>query len=240
MEDKSRPSEVETTISAQRSKAKRALKKGLEDPEKIEEQIKCLREEVCQLQKGLEDAKTALDAKNKDYLYVSADFDNYRRGMEKRMTEFREVAMENALRGVVDVSENLERLREHAAKEGDIGKLREGIDRVFNHMTAFLASSGVQEMNAVGERFDPMRHEALMEETSTKCEDGTVVRVLQKGYMLNGKVMRAAKVCVARKVEPKPEPQKDEEKENQKSIGEAKIDAQSCEKKNGNEVKGNG
>jgi molecular chaperone GrpE len=225
--------EPEATASSLKLKGKRSTRKGVDGTGALEAKMKEIEAESSNLKKALEDAKKALDEKNKEYLYLRADFDNYRKGIDKRLAEFKDIALENALRGVLDISENLERLKEHVAKEADMAKVKEGIDSVFNHMCTFLAASGVQEMKAVGERFDPMRHEALMEETSTKCDDGTVSRVLQKGYLLNGKVMRPAKVCVARKIEPKPEPEPKEKKKEEKKEEERKKEVQAQQ----NEVK---
>jgi len=197
-------------------KPRKKTGKKVQDVSSLEASIRRLEGELAEVKKVLEDTKKTLEERTKENLYLRADFENYRKAMEKKVADFKDIALENVLRPILDISENIERLKDHAAKETDIKKLQEGITSVYNHICSLLSSCGVEEMKVLGERFDPMKHEAVIEETSSTCEDGTVTRVLQKGYLLKGRVMRPAKVCVARRVESGPPA---EEKK-----GEGKVD----------------
>src|SRR5207249_988465 len=91
--------------------------------------------------------------------------------------------------------DDLERTLEHASQEKD--PMAQGIELVFKNFLKLLERYGVTPMQTIGEPFDPMKHDALMQEQRTDTEPGTVTREIQRGYLLRDAVLRHAKVIVA-------------------------------------------
>ena len=145
-------------------------------------------------------AEAAVKREEPDYqrqlLYLQADFENYRRRVEREKDEIRKRANENLILELLDSYENLERALAIAKKSDD--QLYKGLEMVYNQMTAVLARNGLRPIEAVGKPFDPRVHEAVLQEVSDKDED-TVLEEFQRGYTLNSKVIRYAKVKVSKR-----------------------------------------
>lgn len=124
---------------------------------------------------------------------LQADFDNYRKRSQRENEEFRKYACSSILSDLLTIVDDLDRALEHAGEETEFVK---GIKGVRTNLMKVLESNGLQEIPADG-KFDPNFHEALC--TVDGEEDDMVAEVFQKGYMLNGKVLRYSKVKVTRK-----------------------------------------
>lgn len=124
---------------------------------------------------------------------LQADFDNYRKRSQRENEEFRKYACSSILLDLLTIVDDLDRALEHAGEETEFVK---GIKGVRTNLMKVLESNGLQEIPADG-KFDPNFHEALC--TVDGEEDDMVAEVFQKGYMLNGKVLRYSKVKVTRK-----------------------------------------
>ncbi len=124
---------------------------------------------------------------------LQADFDNYRKRTQKENEEFRKFACSSIVSDLLTVVDDLDRALEHAGEETDLVK---GIRGVRSNLMKILEANGLQEIPAEG-KFDPNLHEALC--TVDGEEDDMVAEVFQKGYTLNGKVLRYSKVKVTRK-----------------------------------------
>ncbi len=129
------------------------------------------------------------------YLRKLADFENYRKRQEREMTEFRQFASADILRDCLPVLDNLERAV--AAPSGGEDSVRAGVDLVLRQFRDVLARHGLEEVDPEGEAFDPALHEAIQRRESPDVEDNIVVEVFQKGYVLNGRLLRPAMVVVA-------------------------------------------
>ena len=149
---------------------------------------------------GAAGGEPAVKREEPDYqrqlLYLQADFENYRRRVEREKDEIRKRANENLILELLDSYENLERALAIAKKSDD--QLYKGLEMVYNQMTAVLSRNGLRPIEAVGKPFDPRVHEAVMQEISDKEED-TVLEEFQRGYTLNSKVIRCAKVKVSKR-----------------------------------------
>lgn len=150
--------------------------------------------------------KKELEEKNKlaeDYLsrlkYLQADFENYRKMAAREKEEFTKFANEALIIKLIDVYENLERAIENGKKSEDKGALLQGIELTYRQLKEVLEKEGLAQIKAVGEKFDPFRHEALMQEAKENCEDGTILEEFQRGYALNNRVIRYSKVKVNKK-----------------------------------------
>ena len=136
-------------------------------------------------------------AKAEQYLDMArrlqADFDNYRKRSQRDNEEFRKYACSSIVSDLLTIVDDLDRALEHAGDETDFVK---GIRGVRANLMKVLESNGLQEIPADG-KFDPNLHEALC--TVDGDEDDMIAEVFQKGYTLNGKVLRYTKVKVTRK-----------------------------------------
>lgn len=134
------------------------------------------------------------EALNTKYLRLMADFQNFRRRTEKEKSDIYAFANEKIVKELLDVIDNFERALA-AGNDGD--KFLEGMEMILKQLQAVLERAGVTEIECLGLDFDPNFHNAVMTEDSTEYESGKVTEVLQKGYVLNGRVVRAAMVKVA-------------------------------------------
>ena len=127
------------------------------------------------------------------YLRLMADFQNYKKRVEKEKRDLYSYANEKIMNDLLTVMDNFERALEHDADEN----FKEGIEMIFKQLQDVLEKSGLAEIPALGEEFDPNVHSAVMTEETEDYESGKVSGVMQKGYTLNGKVIRPTMVKVA-------------------------------------------
>lgn len=130
------------------------------------------------------------------YLRLAADFQNYKRRTEKEKSDIYAYANEKIVTDLLDVIDNFERAIVHQGSCAD-DSMAEGMNMIFKQLKGVLEKNKVEEIKAEGEEFDPNFHHAVMTENSVEYESGKVTQVLQRGYLLNGKVIRPAMVKVA-------------------------------------------
>ena len=143
--------------------------------------------------------KLASECQDK-WLRSNADYENLQKRMTKEKSELFRIANEEAVLDMVGVLDDFERALDSANKSSDHKILSQGVEMIYKHLLNVLSEKGLKRIESVGKKFDPSIHEAVESIKSDKPE-GTVVEELQKGYMLNDKVIRPAKVKVARKEE---------------------------------------
>ncbi len=143
---------------------------------------------------GKEEKTVPLDR----FLRLQAEFDNYRKRVEKEKKEIIEYSSEVIITKLLDVLDNFERAFTALDNGGSLEEFRDGMERVHRLFRETLEKEGLSEITEV-ERFDPYLHEAMMQEINEDVEDETVTEVFQKGYRLGSKVIRPAKVKVSRK-----------------------------------------
>ena len=129
------------------------------------------------------------------YLRLAADFDNYRKRVAREQAELSRRANERLLNELLPVLDDLERALE-AAAEHEEAKLEEGVRLVHQALYGLVTRHGLTEIDTDG-AFDPHIHEALLAQPGDGAEEGAVLQVLQKGYLLGDKVLRPARVIVA-------------------------------------------
>jgi len=140
----------------------------------------------------LEATRLERDQYRDDIMYLRAEFDNVRKRQEREMERIRLNASENLVRELLPVLDNLERALE---VEGDV---REGVKATLDKFAGVLGGEGLTPVPSDGQPFDPNIHEAVMSEPSEEHEENVVLKTFQRGYILNGKPIRTAKVVVAR------------------------------------------
>ena len=131
------------------------------------------------------------------YLRARADLENFRRRAQKDKEELAKFANENLLRELLPVVDNLRRAVEHA-EESDTGALLEGVNMTLEQFDKVLEKFGVEAVAAVGEPFDPDRHEAMGQLETDAHPPNTVVQEMQRGYTLNQRLLRPALVMIAK------------------------------------------
>lgn len=140
----------------------------------------------------------ALGAERDQYLdalrRLKAEFDNSRKRQERERTRILEAASEKLVQELLPVLDNLDR-----ALESD-GDIRGGVQATREQLAGVLAEEGLLTIASDGQPFDPKVHEAVMGRPSDEHEDGTVLQTFQRGYLLNGRAIRPAKVVVAKQV----------------------------------------
>jgi molecular chaperone GrpE len=159
------------------------------------------------LAKEIEDLAAALDQKsreaaeaNEKYLRTYADFENYRKRMQRDQAEFRKYANEQMALELLTVLDHLGLALKHAcdAPEKSEG-LQQGVEMVFKQFRDVLEKFGIKTFKAAGEPFDPALHDAMMQVETGEVPENTVVQVFQDGYLYHEKVLRHAKVGVSKK-----------------------------------------
>jgi molecular chaperone GrpE len=134
------------------------------------------------------------DAMNDKYLRLMAEFDNYKRRSVKEYERLIEAASERLMKDIVEVRENFER----GFKSNDAGeKFAEGMKIIFSKLNSILNKHGLEVYGEAGQEFNPELHDALMRTPHNDVAEGHIVEVHERGYKLNGKIIKHARVVVS-------------------------------------------
>lgn len=145
----------------------------------------------------VDELQAALEKEKKEYLFLRADFDNYRKRMLKDREELLRNAGEKVLAGLLPIVDDFERGLDATKNVDNAEAVREGMELIYNKLIKFLADNGVKPMESTGADFDADFHEAIATIPAPSPElKGKVVDTTQRGYMINDKVLRHAKVAV--------------------------------------------
>lgn len=151
-------------------------------------------EDVNQFITALNEKSRLLDEMTDRYKRLQADFDNFRRRTRQEKEELSVVVAERIVGQLLPVVDNFERAT--ASPATDVNALTTGVQMIFRQLNSALTQLGVEPINAVGNMFDPAQHEAVMRVADASQPDGIVVEELQKGYKLNGRLVRPSMVKV--------------------------------------------
>ena len=162
--------------------------------EKTDEKDRETEEDKDKAEEKPTDAEPEKEESDARYLRLMADFQNYKKRVEKEKKDLYSYANEKIIIELLSVLDNFERALEQET-EGD--GFKEGMEMIFKQLGDVLEKSGLAEIVALGEDFDPNFHNAVMTEETEEYESGKVSGVMQKGYTLNGKVIRPSMVKVA-------------------------------------------
>lgn len=158
----------------------------------------CEGEVAVQLKKELEETQKQRDEYLAGWQRAKADFLNYKKEEAERLKEWEEYRRAAFLRGLLPTLDNLELAERELSDEAKATPAAQGFLHIAKQLKDFLKSQGVEELQAEGAMFDSSLHEAIEEAEVEGKTPGTVLEVLEKGYMLGGKLLRPAKVKVAR------------------------------------------
>lgn len=164
--------------------------KGLEGQDEV---VKALETELEKIKAEAEDFK-------KKYYYLAAEMENARRRFEREKENLVKYGNEKVLSGLVEVVDNLERTVSAICKDEDekVKNIVIGIDMVKNQFLNVLNQNGLTQVEALGKPFDPNFHEAMAQQKAEGKPEHEVICEYQKGYVLNGRLLRASKVVVAK------------------------------------------
>ena len=157
--------------------------KELSPLEQLEEQIRLKDDELL---------------KQKDtFLREKAELDNFKKRLVKEKEDFVQFANERLLKEVIQIEDNMERAM--TASNATLESLQEGVEMIQKQFATFLKNQKVKPIEALGKPFDPNLHEVLNQQESEEHEENTVIQEYSKGYTLNGRILRSAKVVIAKK-----------------------------------------
>lgn len=134
----------------------------------------------------------------KEYMFLMAEFDNFRKRTIRERSDLIKNASEKALQGLLPIVDDFERGLDAIKDSSDAEAVKEGMNLIYNKFVKYLADNGVKAMDSTGSDFDPDIHEAVaMVPADAETPAGKVKDTVQKGYTINDKVLRHAKVVVA-------------------------------------------
>ena len=148
-------------------------------------------------EKKIADLEAQVEHEKKEYLFLMADFENFRKRTLKEKADLIKNGAESAMRDLLPVVDDLERAIDAINKGGDLDSLKEGVDLIYNKFVKYLESQHVKAIDSTGKDFDTDVHEAVtMFPAPDPSMKGKVIDTTIKGYMINDKVLRHAKVVV--------------------------------------------
>ncbi len=153
---------------------------------------------VAELQTEIERLRGEVDRYRDDMLRARAEVDNIRKRAARDVEAAHKFGLDKLVEALLPVKDSFDLGYEAALNTTDIKSLRDGMALTVQLFDEALAKVGVTQVAGVGARFDPEKHQAVTMEASPEAEEGTVLRVFQKGYVLNDRLVRPAMVVVAK------------------------------------------
>ncbi|HIQ39793.1 MAG TPA: nucleotide exchange factor GrpE [Sulfurivirga caldicuralii] len=174
-----------------------------ETPQEVIEDLEAAEEQVsADLEQALQEARRQADEHQEKLLRVMAEMENLRRRTRLDVENAHKFALEKFVNALLPVVDSLEMGIEAARKEGaTVETLREGMEMTLKMLIDVLAEFGVARIDPQGEPFDPQRHEAMTMVPSAEHAPNEVIEVIQKGYSLNERLVRPARVIVSKEAE---------------------------------------
>ena len=173
----------ETLETSNEEESKVEEKKELTPMEQLQEQLRLKDEEI---------------ANQKDtFLREKAELENFKKRLTKEKDDFVQFANERLLQELIQIEDNLERALE--VPNATLESLKEGVEMIQKQFSTFLKNQKVEPIEAIGKAFDPTLHEVLNQQESEEHEENTVIEEYSKGYTLNGRILRPAKVVISKK-----------------------------------------
>jgi molecular chaperone GrpE len=172
-----------------------------ENERPVEEDIEALRKELELVRGELRKAKESSESSLNKMKYLMADFDNYRKQMEKHVASKAESLKAELLLKFLNIRDDYLRALS-VAKQGGKSEpvVIEGLEGILKNIDSLLASEGVREIETVGTPFDPNVHDAIAYSTREDAPENTVTTEIRKGYLLNNKVLRPSLVEISKKI----------------------------------------
>ncbi|MBD3171912.1 nucleotide exchange factor GrpE [Candidatus Bathyarchaeota archaeon] len=161
----------------------------------LEQKVKELEEKAEKLEAELHETAKQSEKYLNQLKYAKADLENMQKQHQRRLAEVIEKANGELLEKLLPFIDELEILH---SKDADKEKLLEGVKMVHDKLLKLVESEGVKQIKGVGEKFDPFKHDAIVEVETLDVPDGCIAEEIRRGYMFRDKVLRASVVKVAR------------------------------------------
>ena len=181
---------IETEVEAKNEREEQLEEKAQDQIGEQEEENK----------EGPEQVKEPEEDFKSKYYYLAAEMDNMRKRFEREKCNLIKYGNEKILCGLIEVVDNFDHTLDALGKEQDekMKKIVSGIEMIRGQFLDVLAQNGLTPVKALGEIFDPNFHEALSQQTVEGKKEQEIIMEYQKGYVLNGRLLRAAKVVIAK------------------------------------------
>lgn len=185
-------------LQPEQSQAPEAIDEAMEEAyvaddleeEDNETEINAAEQQIADLQQQLEKEK-------KEYLFLAAEFDNFRKRTIKEKSELIKNGAESAMKGLLPVIDDFERGLKATEGAEDASSVRDGMVLIYNKLIKYLEKNGVKAMDPEDREFDTERHEAIsVVPVADESQKGKIIDTVEKGYTINDKVLRHAKVVV--------------------------------------------
>ena len=176
------------------------VEQSQEDERPAELDPEALRSELQSVKEELKRAKESSEGSLSKLKYLMADFDNYRKQMEKQAATKADSAKAELLLKFLNIRDDYLRALSVAKQAKTEGVVTEGLEGILKNIDSLLASEGVREIESVGTPFDPNVHDAIAHSARDDVEENIVTSEIRKGYMLNSKVLRPSLVEIAKKI----------------------------------------
>lgn len=175
------------------------------EKKKIDKKLQAKEEKSCKTDKkksepGIEELKLEIKANKDRILRMSAEFENYKKRSCKEMDDFRKFANEALFKQLLTVVDNFERAISSCEECSDAQLLLKGVQMTYKELMKLFETFNVKPVEAKGKPFDPAFHQAVTQQESTDYPENTVVDELQKGYTLNGRLIRPSMVVVSKAI----------------------------------------
>ena len=174
------------------------------------------------LEKDLQKTKNELAEQKDSFVRLQAETDNFRKRLSREKDEFSQYANERLFKELIPIFDNLERALEDPSN--DTKSLKEGLEMILKQFSSFLEKEKVEQIKAIGEKFDPTVHEVLTSEESNEHEENTIISEFVKGYTINNRVLRPSQVVISKKPSPESENESKEESEKYSDKEESPAD----------------
>ena len=168
---------------------------GVTVADDLEEEMNETGEDVAQ--RKIEELEASLEKEKKEYLFLMAEFDNFRKRTIKEKSELIKNAAEAVLKELLPIVDDFERGLNATENVEDPAAVREGMELIYQKLVKYLEKNGVKAIDPEDREFDTNRHEAISAvPVQDEAQKGKILDTVEKGYMLNDKVLRHAKVVV--------------------------------------------
>jgi molecular chaperone GrpE len=168
------------------------------DEKPVEDDLEALKSELQSVKEELRKARESSESSLNKLKYLMADFDNYRKQMEKQAASKTEFAKAELLLKFVNIRDDYLRALAVARQAGTEPVVIEGLEGILRNIDSLLSSEGVKEIETVGTPFDPNVHDAIAHSVRDDVEENTVTAEIRKGYVLNGRVLRPSLVEISK------------------------------------------
>ncbi len=185
-------------------------KKKPKEPKSKKSELEELRRHIESLQKEKDELFAKLQR-------VGADYANFQKRVPKQIADTVAYEKEKIIKTLLPVLDNFKHTLQNANSAESLDVLLKGIQIIYDQMLDILKSHGVEQIKAVGEKFEPALHEAMMQRYEAEEEENIVLEEFQKGYKLNGRVIRPSKVVVNKPSSEQEVPQQEDTEQEQKA-----------------------